>query len=151
MAAKRSKSKTLPATADIDFKKLFKLRYYNQLSLGQISDLTGVSKSTLQYWFSPVDKFIKNPKELEIYKNNKEEFLQSLEYELLTDLLDTDKRKKASLNNVAYAFQQIHVARRLEQGLSTGNLAVNVEKSLTTAHEKAQKMRDKLSKSAAID
>ncbi|NIT59309.1 MAG: hypothetical protein GWN00_24725, partial [Aliifodinibius sp.] len=103
------------------------LRYQNQLSLDQISKLVQVPKSTLNDWFKPIDKLIKNPEALTIYDNNKAGFLKAIEFELLNDLTDADRRKKASLNNVAYAFQQIHVARRLEEGLSTGNLAVNVE------------------------
>ncbi len=128
----------------IDFRKLFKLRYQNQLSLDQISKLVQVPKSTLNDWFKPIDKLIKNPEALTIYDNNKAGFLKAIEFELLNDLTDADRRKKASLNNVAYAFQQIHVARRLEEGLSTGNLAVNVERTLQKAHESASKMRDKI-------
>lgn len=125
------------------------MRYENGLSLRQIGDMVGVPHQTLHVWFKAVDNLIKHPDELSIYKNNRADFLSSMEYELLTDLMDSQRRKKASLNNVAYAFQQIHVARRLEEGLSTGNLAVNVGKSLTSAHEKAKKQRAKLSESAA--
>ncbi|NIP32788.1 hypothetical protein GWN26_08475 [Candidatus Saccharibacteria bacterium] len=148
IATKQKSKSRVPATSKYDFRKLFRLRYQNQLTLDEISELSGVPRSTLSMWYAEVDKFIKNPEALSIYDRNKPQFLKAIEYELLSELMDTDKRKKASLNNVAYAFQQIHVARRLEEGLSTGNLAVNVEKTLQTAHEKAQKMRDKLSKSA---
>ena len=148
LPAVRDTVKPPNSKADIDFKKLIKLRYYNGLSLQEISDMTDTPTSTLHCWFKPIDNLIKHPDELEIYKNNKSYFLESLEYELLTDLMDTQRRKRASLNNTAYAFQQIHVAGRLERGLSTGNLAINVEKSLTNAHEKAKKQRDKLSNSA---
>ena len=140
----------LPAKPqDIDFKKLFDWRYKHQLPLVNISELSGVPKSTLADWYKPIDQLIKNPESLELYKRNRPSILSSLECELIKDLTDSEKRKKASLNNVAYAFQQIHVARRLEEGLSTGNLAVNVEKSLTNAHELAQKQRKKLRESAA--
>ena len=36
------------------------------------------------------------------------------------------KVQKASLNNVAYAFSQIHTARRLEEDKSTSNQSVKV-------------------------
>jgi hypothetical protein len=134
---------------NVDFKKLIKLRYYNGLSLAEISAASGVPKSTLGVWFKPVDNLIKHPDELELYRNNRDTFLSSLEYELLSDLMDGTRRKKASLNNTGFVFDKIHQARRLEEGLSTGNLAVNVEKSLTDAHAKAQNQRDKLSDSAA--
>lgn len=146
--AKTKIKSNVPTTSKYDFRKLFRLRYQNQLTLDEISELSGVPRSTLSMLYAEVDKFIKNPEALTIYDCNKPQFLKSMEYTLLQEMMDEDKRKKASLNNVAYAFQQIHVARRLEEGLSTGNLAVNVEKTLQNAHEKAQKMRDKLSESA---
>ena len=139
-----SESGKQPAKPERDYRKAFTLRYKHQLSIRDISDLTNIPRSTLEYAFKPIDKLLKNDGSLELYSNNKPEILNAIEFELLSDLSDAEKRKKASLNNTAYAFQQIHMARRLEQGLSTGNLAVNVEKTLQTAHEKAQKQRDKL-------
>lgn len=151
LPAVRVKSLAPSDKHNVDFKKLIKLRYYNGLSLDKISDLSGVPTSTLHVWFQPIDKLIKHPDELEIYRHNRADFLASLEYELLTDLMDETRRQKASLNNVGFVFDKIHMARRLERGLSTGNLAVNVEKSLTSAHEKAQKQRDKLRESAVTE
>ena len=45
--------------------------------------------------------------------------LQGTERVLIGNLLDPEKLKKASVNNLAYAFTQIHNAGRLEAGLST--------------------------------
>ena len=54
---------------------------------------------------------------------------------------DEEKLKKASLNNVAYAFNQIHTARRLEQGLSTGNVAISIESVYQDAEKAAKDLR----------
>jgi len=148
MAKKNNKisNKKLPQgrTKDYTFRDLLNFRFQNQLTLRQISDLTGIPHQTLFHWYKPIHAFIKNPDKLDIYKNNKAQFLSAVEYELLANLLDKKKIKDASLNNLAYAFQQLFNARRLEEGLSTGNLAVNVERKLQEAHEKASEMRDKI-------
>jgi len=62
---------------------------------------------------------------LEAYQDNKVALLSAIEQEMLSLLLDTNKTKKATLGNVAYAFTQLHQARRLEAGQSTGNLSLH--------------------------
>ena len=48
----------------------------------------------------------------------------TLAMQLMASLLDPERLAKASLNNVAYAFTQIHQAGRLEQGKTTENIGV---------------------------
>jgi hypothetical protein len=73
--------------------------------------------------------------ELESYRKNRTELFTLTERELMGSLLDPDKIAKASLNNVAYAFQQIHTARRLEEGKSTENKSI-ITAMLDGAHDK---------------
>jgi len=61
---------------------------------------------------------------IEAYQDNKVALLSAIEQEMLSLLLNTDKTKKATLGNVAYAFTQLHQARRLEVGQSTQNIAL---------------------------
>jgi len=53
-----------------------------------------------------------------------------------------EKLKKASINNVAYAFQNIHNAKRLESGQSTSNIGISIEAKLAKALDKAHKTDD---------
>lgn len=61
---------------------------------------------------------------LEAYRQQRTNLFTAVERELMTSLTDPAKMAKASLNNVAYAFQQVHTARRLEENRSTNNTAV---------------------------
>ena len=133
----------------VDIGAAVKLRFKHGLSYQKIADVLNCSKSAIYKALKPLEKLMRNPDEIESFKTQRANILTALEIKLIESLVDEEKHKRASLNNVAYAFQQIHVARRLEEGLSTGNLAVNVEKSLTAAHEKAQNMRKKLRESAS--
>ncbi len=144
MAAK-SKQSSLPAKPQApNFKKLFDLRFKNKLSFDQISDISKIPKSTLHTWFAPIEKILKGAGSLDLVDSSRASLLGALEFKILIEMMDKARLKKASINNLAYAFQQLYNARRLELGLSTGNLAINVEKDLTKAHEKAQNQRDKL-------
>jgi len=73
--------------------------------------------------------------ELESYRKNRTELFTATERELMASLTHPDKLAKASLNNVAYAFQQIHTARRLEEGKSTENKSI-ITAMLDGAHDK---------------
>ena len=66
--------------------------------------------------------------------------------QLLTDLMDEDKRKSASLNNVAYAYSQISTQNQLEQGKATANIANIHEIGITIkeAQEQIEKAKQEL-------
>ena len=108
-----------------NFKKLLKLRIDKGLSYNQIETLTGIPHSTLHERLKWIDNLIKNPEELDGYRDNRASILSSVELEMVRDMADETRRSKASLNNVAYAFGQLHMARRLEEGKSTSNLSVH--------------------------
>jgi hypothetical protein len=76
--------------------------------------------------------------ELEAYRKHRTELFTVTERQLMASLTDADKLAKASLNNVAYAFQQIHTARRLEEGKSTENKSI-ITAMLDGAHDKLYK------------
>ena len=74
------------------------------------------------------------------------ELLSAAEFELLRKLVDAGKIEKASLNNMAYAFSQIHTARRLEDGKTTSNVGVAVEVRLAKALAKSRNTADSVNK-----
>lgn len=58
------------------------------------------------------------------YKRNRVAFLEDLEAAVLLELGNPDKLEKASANNLAYVYTQLHTSRRLEARLSTANLSL---------------------------
>ena len=48
--------------------------------------------------------------------------LDALEYKVYNEMLDPDKLKDASFNNLAYGFQNISTQNRLEKGLVTSRI-----------------------------
>ena len=61
---------------------------------------------------------------LETYRENRVAVLELLEEQILSEMVNPDRIKKASVNNLAYAFTQLHNARRLESNQSTANLSL---------------------------
>ena len=108
-----------------DTNKLLKLRLEKHLTYDQIAELTGMPKTTVYERLSWFEKLVKDPEQLQAYREQRGVLLSGVEAQLLTELANSDKLEKASLNNVAYAFGQIHTARRLEEGKSTSNLSVH--------------------------
>lgn len=78
------------------------------------------------------------PGAIEAYRAKRTDILTLVEREMMCSLLDPTAMAKASLNNRAYAFQQVHTARRLEEGKSTENKSI-ITAMLDGAHDKLYK------------
>lgn len=110
----------------IDIALAFKLRVQNKLSLQEIADRFGCHKSSISTALRRFIAILPNPEEIQAYVNNKSQLLTGLELTLLTEISSPDKLKAASTNNLAYAFQQLNNANRLEAGKSTLNASVHI-------------------------
>lgn len=149
---------THPRAQKIDVAKALKLRLQGNTfdEIGLIFDCNGSAVHQALAKFAPFLNGI-GPGELTAYSESRSELFNRVEQTLTASLLDAGKIEKASLNNVAYAFKQIHEARRLESGQSTNNISVlgkflmQAEDGLgkTTPHPvAAQQARGKMSKRA---
>ena len=92
----------------------------------QIAHKFGVAESSIAQAMGKYAHLLNElqPGSLEAYQAKRSQLFTAVERELMASLLDPSAMAKASLNNRAYAFQQIHTARRLEEGKSTENHAV---------------------------
>lgn len=117
-----------------DLQEAIKLKLVNKLSFRELARHYNVPPSTIHQRFKSLIKIIADPELNEAYAANRVPLLNGVERVLMGHLTDADKLKNASLNNVAYAFQQVHQARRLEENLSTSNEAT-VEVRLRAIYE----------------
>lgn len=100
-----------------------KLRIVNHLSYQEIADKYGVTKQAVFDALTRFQRFIDNPETIKAYREHKTDLLDVVEMTMLEDMLDQEKRKKATLGNTAYALTQVFNANRLEKGQSTSNIA----------------------------
>ncbi len=104
----------------INVAKAVELKLVKGLSNADIARYFGVTPQAVQQRIAKFDKIIDNNHEdLETYRKHKVDLLDSAEFILLRDLIDGNRRKEASLNNVAYALQNVNNIARLERGQAT--------------------------------
>jgi predicted DNA-binding protein YlxM (UPF0122 family) len=109
----------------VDVAKALKLRLQGA-SLPDIAALQGVSKQAVYQALTKFEPFVANlqPGMLTAYNEERVSLFNAIEMHLSASLIDPQVMAKASLNNRAYAFKQIHEARRLESGQATSNVSV---------------------------
>ena len=132
----------------IDINRALKLRLDNDMSYAQIaiqlSAETGHTLSKQAVWarLRPFTKLIEDPTAIKAYENNKETLLSAVESRLLVEMVDGDKLKSASLNNVAYAYKEVFNANRLQRDKSTSNVSVkSVVEDIRRRREELEKKR----------
>ena len=113
----------LIAKQGFDVKKALELRRLKNLSYAEVGKIMNRSAQAIQQGLKRFEKILLPQEELETYRGNKADILESVEYELLNECVDTDKVKKASLNNVAYSLNVLNNMTRLEKDKSTTNIA----------------------------
>jgi len=127
--SRRLSRKPLPdSTESSNEKKPYELKYLVDFKLRgwserEIAAYYGKNPGTIHTKLQGLWRLL-DGQSIEAYQDNKVALLSAIEQEMLSLLLDTDKTKKATLGNVAYAFTQLHQARRLETNLSTANIAL---------------------------
>ena len=111
--------RTKPGKVDIG--RAIKLHYLQGISQSDVARTMGVTHGAIHQALKPYQGILRDSQTLAAYRNHKSDILDSIELTLCKDLLDEDKRAKATLGNVAYALDKIQGACRLEKGLRTGN------------------------------
>src|SRR3990172_7482134 len=122
----------------INLPQAYKLYYEKGYTYQDIGNHFGVSKQAVCKRFKAFSKYLPDPEAVQTYRDNRVSVLDAVESTYISDLVDPVRREKASLNNTAYAFQQIHNARRIESGLSSVNVSIiarldGLEKSVDQA------------------
>lgn len=107
----------------IDPMRVLELKLKNGLSHVQVAEIIGCSDRTIANVMRQFKGLLESTHLLDAYQEHRAKLFSAAEFELLTDLMDEKKRESASLNNTAYAFQQVMNARRLEEGKSTSNVS----------------------------
>ncbi len=118
----------------IDLIECWRLRVKNKLTYQEIADHFGCAESSVIRACQRLAELIPDPASVDAYRGVKAEILEGVEQQLLASLIQPEKLKKASTNNVAYAYQQVANQLRLEKGQTTGNIGV-LAKLVIDAHE----------------
>jgi hypothetical protein len=110
-------------TSDIDVGKALSLRLKNKLSYAKIGELLNVPKTTVYDNLKWIESLIANPAEIEAYDSNRAMLLTAAELMILKELANGGSVQKASANNLAFVYDKLTNARRLEQDKATSNVS----------------------------
>ena len=110
----------------VDIPRALKLRLENKLSYAKIAELLNCPTSSVHYSLRKFEKLMSNPLEITAYQDNKATLLSGLEFNLASEMLDNDKLKNASINNLAYAFNTVAQQGHLARGEATQNIQYHV-------------------------
>ena len=109
---------------NFDVLKAYRLRVLNRLSYQEIADQLGEPKSSVYKSLCGLVALTHDHERMEQYEEIRPALLSAAEERLIASMVDEECIEKASLNNRAYAFQQLHSARRLERNLTTANVGL---------------------------
>jgi predicted DNA-binding protein YlxM (UPF0122 family) len=137
--------KAIFRTGKIDVSKALELRLKKGLSYTDIAEFFGVSRTSVHMALKRFNELLIAPAELTAYQAHKGAILESVEAKLLNDLVDKEKRAKASLNNTAYSLNVVSNLTRLEKGLSTSNVAyLDMKQSLEEIQAQRRQLQEAL-------
>ncbi len=91
----------------INLSEALKFRYQNKLSYREIGERYGVSAQAVHERLSKFSKLLLDPDESEAFKDREVEIVRSVRLKLLEGMLDPEKIKAGSINNLAYAQSQL--------------------------------------------
>ena len=103
----------------LNLSNLLKLRYHNKLSFSEIGKMYGVSKQAIHQAIGKLAKLMDRPELLEAYNDHKVEILTAAQLKAIENLIDDERLKKASVNNLAYTIGTLGNEIRLEKGQMT--------------------------------
>ena len=122
----RKKVQQLDKSGDIekkiDMSDVLKLRLVNKVTLSEIAAKYNVSPQAISQRINKFMEKISDPEMIQAYKDNRADILTATEERILQQMLTPSVLEKATFNNLAYGYQQVFNARRLEENKSTANL-----------------------------
>ena len=99
------------------------LKLKGGMSIAEIAKFLNVQQNTVSYNFEKLRSlFYGDPEVMRLYERSRGDFLKRLQMAVGVEVFDAGKLKKASVNNLAYAFRQFFDCERLETGQSTQNI-----------------------------
>jgi len=103
----------------IDLAEAFKLKFKHNYTFQQLANRYGVVPSAVHGALKNFLNLMHSPEQSRIYEEKRAEILNSVEFRIVTQMVNKKKLKAASLNNLAYAASQINNMLRLEKGQPT--------------------------------
>ena len=114
----------LPArSGKFDVCQALALRLNNALSYEEIGNKLGVTRQAIHQRLQPFIKALEDPESIQAFERNEPRLISAAKLKIYTQMLDDEVLKKASLNNLGYAYDKLNYVKRLEEDKSTANVS----------------------------
>ena len=140
--AKKAPSKYASVKYSIDVRKALTLRLKNHLSYGAIARELGASENGVYKALTPFIDALSDPVAIQAFEQNEGGLISAAKMKIYSFMVGDDALKKASLNNLAYAYSQIDTVKRLEEGKATAHIAyADYGKKIDELDDEEQELR----------
>lgn len=92
-----------------------------------IAKAVGCNAATVSRYLKKFKKAFKHIDKIDEYREVKSQIIDSVAFETLKTMNNPSKLKKATFNNLAYGFDILNKASRLERNLSTANISSAIQ------------------------
>jgi len=130
-----SRQKLRRVDSRIDVARALQLRLEKGLTYRELGRLFGVSAQAVHKALEPFRNLLEQPAAAAAYRKQETQILDGVRMALVSHMLEPEKLAKASVNNLAFAYQQVFNASRLLRDQSTANIGPKAD-SVIRAHEK---------------
>ena len=141
-------SKHTSVKYSIDVRKALTLRLINHLPYDAIGKQLGASGAGVYKALQPFIDALSDAPAIKAFEENEPALISAAKMKMFTFIVNDAVLKKASLNNLAYAYSQIDTVKRLEEGKATAHIAYadfgKTIDQLDVEQEELLKYRDKL-------
>ena len=129
--------------AVIDVRKALTLRLKNHLSHEAIGRELGCTGAGVIKALKPFIDALSDPVAIQAFEDNEPKLISAAKMKIYSFLVGDVALKKASLNNLAYAYSQIDTVKRLEEGKATQHIAyADYGKKIDELDDEEQELRE---------
>jgi len=115
----------------VNVEKALVMRLINGMSYSDIAKYFDVSHQAINQALKPFIEALEDTNAIKAFEQNESNLINAAKMKIFSHLVANETLKKASLNNLAYAYDRLNVVKRLEEDKSTANIAyADVTKSL---------------------
>lgn len=129
----------------IPLAEALKFRYQNKLTLREIAERYNVTESAVHQRLEKFTNMLLAPDEAEAFREQEIEILRNVRFKITNEMLNPDKLKDASINNLAYAHSNLFRDESILSGRPTDiSNSVQINADLADIQKRKEELLKKI-------
>lgn len=120
--------------------------YFSGLPIKDIAEKYNITSQTVLKQLRRITAIMEEytPEELEALREQKANLIDATQFKIIQEMNKEDKIRRASLKDLAFSFEKLYNANRLERGQSTENVAIKQERFVEIVKDLAKDKNEDL-------